>query len=205
MRAGLVLYAPSASLAAYVLPPARMDGFALGAVLACVFKSWTARGAGLPGPGLIFPAWLVLAAGTAALTCTDWVFSGRFAANFSYGWLAWFYTASLAWVILRSRTHPIRVLARGPLAFLGTISYSVYLFHLPLHFFYLRVLGLPEGYFSQPAKVIYLPLEIAVIVAVGTLSYLVVERPFIEWGRRLGTGSAVPQAIEPKHGADPAG
>jgi peptidoglycan/LPS O-acetylase OafA/YrhL len=67
------------------------------------------------------------------------------------------------------------------------ISYSLYLFHLPLmypaeiltrHFFIL------ENYSPQIQWLLYIPFFIVLIGCIASLSYIWIERPFIRWAAR---------------------
>ena len=86
------------------------------------------------------------------------------------------------------RALPQRVLAWGPLAFLGLISYGVYLWHLTIA----ELLILPESphdfdasgldlvnRIPQGATPICLVLTLAVSWALAALSYRFVELPFL--------------------------
>jgi peptidoglycan/LPS O-acetylase OafA/YrhL len=64
------------------------------------------------------------------------------------------------------------LLARGPLAFVGRISYSAYLWHLPL------LLLLQARTPLAPA--IFFPAYVATVLAVGWISWRWVERPFMQ-------------------------
>ena len=83
---------------------------------------------------------------------------------------------------------PRRVLAAAPVAFLGTVSYSLYLYHLtvaewlgldrdPGHFSSAG-LGLADDLGSAPTPVL-LALTLLVASAIAAVSYRFVERPFI--------------------------
>jgi peptidoglycan/LPS O-acetylase OafA/YrhL len=78
-----------------------------------------------------------------------------------------------------------------PLAALGTISFGVYLWHLPL-LLALRSVGL-----LPLSLLMALPIVLAAAIAVATLSWLAVERPALRWARRAtarpGTGHARPR------------
>ena len=76
-------------------------------------------------------------------------------------------------------THPPRALAARPVAWIGRVSYGIYLWHVPLILF-LRAHGaLPLS--TLGALVVALPLTIAV----AALSWYLVERPVQERARRL--------------------
>jgi peptidoglycan/LPS O-acetylase OafA/YrhL len=64
------------------------------------------------------------------------------------------------------------LLARGPLAFVGRVSYSAYLWHLPL------LLLLQARTPLAPA--IFFPAYVATVLAVGWISWRWVERPFMQ-------------------------
>jgi peptidoglycan/LPS O-acetylase OafA/YrhL len=64
------------------------------------------------------------------------------------------------------------LLARGPLAFVGRISYSAYLWHLPL------LLLLQAR--TPLAPVVFFPVYVATVLAVGWMSWRWVERPFMQ-------------------------
>jgi peptidoglycan/LPS O-acetylase OafA/YrhL len=73
-----------------------------------------------------------------------------------------------------------RLLARGPLAFMGRISYSAYLYHLPLLLVWHRLAG------AMP-RALFLPTYLAAVIAVSWLSWRFIERPFLRSdGRRAG-------------------
>ena len=89
-------------------------------------------------------------------------------------------------VVAAMAAHPPAVLSRAPLRGLGTISYGLYLWHLPV-LLWLRFEGLLPGGFVAPW------LEVAVLSALVALaSWVLVERPAIEaagrwrpWTRRV--------------------
>jgi peptidoglycan/LPS O-acetylase OafA/YrhL len=89
-------------------------------------------------------------------------------------------------VVAAMAAHPPAVLSRAPLRGLGTISYGLYLWHLPV-LLWLRFEGLMGGGFLVPW------LEVAALSAlVAWASWVLVERPAIEavgrwrpWTRRV--------------------
>ena len=91
-------------------------------------------------------------------------------------------------VVAAVAAHPPAVLSRAPLRGLGTISYGLYLWHLPV-LLWLRFEGLMVGGFVVPW------LEVAALSAVvAYASWVFVERPAIEavgrwrpWTRRVPT------------------
>jgi peptidoglycan/LPS O-acetylase OafA/YrhL len=181
-RAVMSTQASQLPLAVSVLPPARMDGFALGALAAFTIRSQTARDALRP---VILPVWALLAVGFGFLTTLNSAPFGSFTSNFGYEWIDIFYAATLMLVALRSEQRHIRALGAGPLAWLGTISYSVYLCHQPVHALYTNLLGIPSAYLTLPEGLMYWLGDILAVLAVGLAGYLLVERPGIRLGARL--------------------
>jgi peptidoglycan/LPS O-acetylase OafA/YrhL len=96
--------------------------------------------------------------------------------------------AGFAAVVAAVAAHPPAVLSRAPLRGLGTISYGLYLWHLPV-LLWLGFVGLMPGGFVLPW------IEVAALSAlVAYASWVVVERPAIEaaarwrpWTRRVPT------------------
>jgi peptidoglycan/LPS O-acetylase OafA/YrhL len=152
--------------------PAYLAHFALGAMLA---RFWLARAA--------MPRWLptaVFAAGIATLTA---VTLGAHPLG-DLTWLAC--VAAIGGIVLGCAcgrgAAAQTLLARGPLAFMGRISYSAYLWHLPLLLvLQSRVTGAGGAFF---------PIYVAGVAAAGWMSWRWVERPFM---RRRGAASAGPR------------
>jgi peptidoglycan/LPS O-acetylase OafA/YrhL len=76
-----------------------------------------------------------------------------------------------------------RLLAWRPVVFIGLISYSLYLWHWPLIVFRSRALLLPDNDTLTPYSKLLL---LVVSLAAGTLSWLLVERPFRTGNLRPG-------------------
>jgi peptidoglycan/LPS O-acetylase OafA/YrhL len=94
----------------------------------------------------------------------------------THGLLAACGFAALA-ILASSRWAP-RVLSRPAVAGLGTISYGIYLWNLPL-LWWLR------GHDLLPLHpVLALPIVLALTLPVATASWFLIERPAIAWARR---------------------
>lgn len=93
-------------------------------------------------------------------------------------WFQYGQYSAVAVVVFMLGTGPIRITNR-PLAYLGQISYSVYLLHvIVIHWVY-QLFGpasesLPKAIFA-----------FALTLAVSALIYTLIERPFIEAGRQI--------------------
>jgi peptidoglycan/LPS O-acetylase OafA/YrhL len=68
----------------------------------------------------------------------------------------------------------------GPLRFVGNISYSVYIWHLP-------IIHLPWP-ILLPATPITILMRLLLILVIAYLSYQLVERPFLQRRRRAAPG-----------------
>ncbi len=191
-RVAMSVYMPNSLVAPYLLPPARMDAFALGALVAIILRSPALRSQVAVAMG---PLLAVLSLGMIFLTLNNCNALGLLATYFSHAWAALFLAFCLVGVVLRADRRPITALAKGPLAWLGAVSYSVFLFHLPLHVLFTNILEIPMGGGSAAHGLVLFLAEMATIIAVGTVSYLFVERPCIAWGRRWAKTESLPSQV----------
>ncbi|MFA0813642.1 acyltransferase family protein [Microbulbifer epialgicus] len=84
--------------------------------------------------------------------------------------------------------NPIRHLAA-----LGTISYSIYLFHLAAVYLMKWVISQPWGtVFSGYPLVVYLAVATLASIVLGALVYRFIERPFIRLGHSLSVSTPAP-------------
>jgi peptidoglycan/LPS O-acetylase OafA/YrhL len=200
--------------------PVWWDLFALGMALATL-STWyadrgrTPRWATLPGSAT---ACWVVALGFYWLVSTHLGFSrsplhGRtvrsdLAEHFFYGLFALFLLMPAVFVPAR-RGWVQRLLCSRPMAFLGLVSYGIYLWHQ-------LVIGQLVKHTSwrefQIPVVEFVLVAGAVTVLVSAVTYAVVERPFIarshDWARRwreraAGIGSATPSSRDPGSPAGP--
>jgi peptidoglycan/LPS O-acetylase OafA/YrhL len=78
---------------------------------------------------------------------------------------------------------PARLLSAAPLAWVGRVSYGLYLWHFPL---FAVVPGwlrkLPPG--CRPGAALTWAVQLGLTFAVAALSFYLVERPARRWGRR---------------------
>lgn len=95
---------------------------------------------------------------------------------------------------LRSR----RLFVNAPLEFVGRVSYSLYLLHLPfLHLtawvrFRIRVALMGIGGRTTAESVIELVLVTLAAILVSWLSYRLIERPFLGWKNRIRRSAPAP-------------
>lgn len=90
--------------------------------------------------------------------------------------------------LMFARFSLIRIALENAIArHLGLVSYSIYLWQMPI------IQELQERGWA-----VDLPLLAAIVVAVATLSYLAVERPFLTWFRAGQTGHATVPSTRPR-------
>lgn len=146
--------------------PSYLGHFALGSLLGRAWLGLRERGesrgvsllVGLAGLGAFAALALLLASGKAPWGRFTWVIT-----TLSLGALL-FAAAAGRGVIAR------RFLGRGPLAFVGRVSYSSYLYHLPLLLIWHR---------AVEVGALSLPLYLALVVFVAWLSWRFVEQSFL--------------------------
>ncbi|HKH05813.1 MAG TPA: acyltransferase [Acidimicrobiales bacterium] len=152
----------------YVGSPYRLDGPLVGALFGVAWSAgwldriparWAARAIPVALLGL---AWLVV--GTHPLSPI--LFQGLFTGAAALG------AVVVVGVLCGGRTLAGRLLGSRPLAMIGAISYSVYLWHLPVIMFLARNT-------TDWDQSLQITLAIAVSFALGVLSYRYVERPFL--------------------------
>jgi peptidoglycan/LPS O-acetylase OafA/YrhL len=169
----------------YYATDTHADGLLMGCVIACLLS-----GRVLPQSGW-FKALSKLLGLVAAL------FIGYFAlyAQHESAWLyAWGYSlesfaiaVTLIVLLMWPRMLPAALLRFWPLAWVGRISYGLYLWHWPVREF---VFGT-----AQPStrQVI---LSVLISFTIATLSFYLIERPFLAWKKRFRQGPVKEPANE---------
>jgi peptidoglycan/LPS O-acetylase OafA/YrhL len=96
------------------------------------------------------------------------------------------------------RSITARVLGWRPVHWLGLISYSLYLFHSPMHQKWLPIVSAPFTAAHVPhGGGIALALTIASVIALSAASYYAIERPARLWLRRFSGSRRLPLEVAP--------
>jgi peptidoglycan/LPS O-acetylase OafA/YrhL len=163
----------------YVITPFRMDSLFLGVLAALVVRQATLRAFLQKRKWILRSAFLLLliiVALVVAKGIIKWL-----AAEYSV--LACFYTVLILIAVIESGSLHLAIFRFPPLRFLGLISYSLYLFNLPIlwvvHGF---VLGAQPSLNSAIACVVTL-VSLIVTIVLASASYLFFERYFLSLGR----------------------
>jgi peptidoglycan/LPS O-acetylase OafA/YrhL len=182
LRAAVSIHRQAFSLV-YYTTPFRLDGLLIGALLAILFES--------PGKRAVIGRSSALAAiGFAAVYIGMRMgFGLRFTkdAHSSMLYNVGVYplvalgTASLVgYVLTHDDSFLARLLSSRPLVFMGSISYGIYLYQVPIRDIITRATGLT----NRQAFFIDLPLT----VFLSWLSFKFYEKPILTWGKRQALG-----------------
>lgn len=168
----------------------RMDSLMTGAALAYFARALSAGGLGeaasrwlgrVLAPGALM---VILATPRIVTWYSPWM--GRF----GYVIIAVASALVLADLVLGRHSLLARPLSWGPLVYIGRISYGIYLLHLPIYFIVEQ--ALPHWTLMEK-----LPLKLALTLGAASISFHVLERPFLRLKERFETrapaGATVPR------------
>jgi peptidoglycan/LPS O-acetylase OafA/YrhL len=176
----------------YLLPIAHTDGFAVGALLAALPRTVLPR----PGAWLAGATAALLAVGAAAhhAQAHAWAgfthtlgFPGGLAqgGQYIYGYTLLFLVAGLLVLAVQHDGPLARLFALRPLAYIGKISYGIYIYHI-------LVRELLKA--ARPDLAVHprqLTLLLAVLaIAIAAASYHAIEAPLLAVKARVGAGKA---------------
>lgn len=179
LRIALWRWDPGNALLQYVLLPCRLDGLALGSMIALRFRQ---------GPWEISIKWLsvitALAISVAFITYSlgghEW--NSPFVRTLGYLLFAFAFACTLLWVIRMRGSWHTKWLRVGVLAGLGTISYGIYL------------LQVPANEILQPVFALHLPIPgwrigtlVAFTVLLAVISWFGFEKPILALKQRFSS------------------
>jgi len=148
--------------------PGYLAHFALGMLAGRAWLAWRE----VPASALRSSVSMAVAA--ASLGALYWLYAGGGATVGAISWLASACVMAAAMAALVSTRVPFgqALFANAPLEFVGRVSYSGYLYHLPL-------LMLANHFFPAAEAWTFFPAYVAAVMAVSWLSWRFVERPFM--------------------------
>ncbi|MFT3852375.1 MAG: acyltransferase [Ilumatobacteraceae bacterium] len=164
------------------IPFLDFDGLALGCAIAIFVHS------DFSGVSRRIPAWPAVLAAVALVV--DLVCARFYVDHDTYFLrplvMRLLFAYGVLFVVSRPEVRAIRLLRLAPLRLLGRLSYSLYLWHLPI-FYWLS----SERYPNSP-RALLVPLELVLAFGAAALSYRYVELPVLRLGRRLRSAQATP-------------
>jgi peptidoglycan/LPS O-acetylase OafA/YrhL len=181
--------------ACFFVPVCRMDGFMLGGVVAILLRdgvvgALSARQIGwLRG---LVGACLVFFVGTTLAVVDS---KGRFAAVADFAVLGVLFASILLLTLAAGQRAAAAQVAGGafsrafmvPLSYLGVISYSVYIFHIPIHYLFNYLCGLDYISLVYPGAWTRLFFEVLVTIGFCSLTTFLIEQPMIRAGQRINS------------------
>ena len=202
LRWGLYLLSPHRELLQYTTLPCRMDGLALGALLALRVRmsQWRIRPATvtLGAAGLLSGLFIYLSWG-------GYVWSTPRIRTFGYSIAALAFASALLWVLRFRGGWQTGWLRIAPLQYLGKISYGIYLLQA-LIFMLIRKISthfgiklFVEGDWHSTTWIHFF-LLVAIIVPSASLSWHFLEHPFSKLKDRLSFGYRVARWDKPPSG-----
>ena len=157
-------------IGAFMLPVCRMDGFMLGGIIAILYStdqlSWV-------GARVLDGLIILCSVAFVAMTCCDVNLFGRFAITFGFAFYAFFFGAIVARVV---KGGSFGILSSGPLAWVGTVSYFVYLAHLPI---------LYATSFVPSGAILNLVMTSCIVFGAAAISWRWMEKPLIARGKSI--------------------
>jgi peptidoglycan/LPS O-acetylase OafA/YrhL len=175
--------------------PGSFDEFVLGSAAAAWLR-WRTLERGMPSPRAR-EAWsnALLVAGCAGLFGMMYFLHRIHAQYWSGHWalIVWhtiaagFIALGIVGIALNGR--PARMVFANPVAmFLGTVSYSIYLWHFPIALWIAHGIGMQGMTFARFCLVV-----VPVVIVASALSYYLVERPFLHSARRAPSAGDAPR------------
>lgn len=171
-------YDPTNPIATYVLMPLRADGLAMGGLAAC---AWQSRHEGLTtwSRWLVGPATLAIV----AMLATHWIGQDQGPIAVGHAVVSLWTVCLVGLSLTLPEGHPVtRTLSWSWLAYVGTVSYGLYLLH-PVALIISRliylVLGLPDVGQHAGWAALQLVLSVSLSMGLAVLSWRTVEAPFL--------------------------
>lgn len=202
LRVILYYSLPSGWFASAVLMPTRADALFLGVLLACLLRQRAAFELLQRKRAVLHLLFTILLLGMAVLTVWSPGADTKVMAFVGYTWIALFYALLVLLGLVYRKGLIGRAMRSKPLRDLGGISYGIYLIHVPM-------LGLCHAIFfgrepeiSGFASAAVTAGALFLTWALAKLSFRLLEKPMINFGRRRGYQVNAPDSHSAK-GCDP--
>jgi peptidoglycan/LPS O-acetylase OafA/YrhL len=159
---------------AYLLPTYRMDGFMLGGIIAILYT----KDHQLAWVNTRTLNWVIALFTTIflAMSYHSVGLCSKFATAYAYVIYAVFFALILLRVL---KGGTFAWLSKGPLAYVGTISYSVYLFHFPI------VYAMSYACLNRIPVTINFILTVGICLMISTISWYWMEKKLIARGKAI--------------------
>lgn len=184
VRIGLYLFLDTPDMAAYTLFPARMDCLFLGVVIAAAVGNERARAALTGAAGHLKVLLCALSVVMALLLFSNWHKTNVWMATGGYTAIAAFYGTALTLAAL-DRLPGAKLLGLLPLRLAGAWCFSLYLFHVPVHFFVWEGWEYALGRPSNAQNLLVIALSIGLSMVVSAVLMRFVEGPAIRFASRF--------------------
>lgn len=171
-------------LPVYYLTPLRLDGLAAGSLLAILLEDARSTQLLAACSGRTSAALFVLLAAlftrpSFQREANSWWFN-----SLGYSLIAAFCFFFLAYIFLNEKATLSSALSLAPIAFIGTISYGLYLFS-PIVLVRIDQISASLGYSHRHRAA---PITVAISVMISWLSFKFYEKPIMNWGHRRAAG-----------------
>ena len=172
-RIATTILIPGNARMQYAFTVCRLDTIALGCLLAVLvrhprFRAWR--------PRLVRPLVLAIAASAIAAVVTELTRTTFYGRTFGYSVVAIGFAALVLLVVIHRDRRSTAILRFAPLRYLGKMCFGLYLLHRPADTIVTALAGRAGG---DLGALWLVPVKIAVAVALATLSWKLVETPFL--------------------------
>jgi peptidoglycan/LPS O-acetylase OafA/YrhL len=164
----------------YLLTPFRLDGLALGGLLSILLAHDRSRVLVDRISKVSLPVCLAICSYVFGVWNPPRTEHVLFFNAIGYSLISVTSASLVAWLVFQPNSLVSRLLSIAPLRFLGTISYSLYLYHLLLRDLFLDFVHRHGYRHNSRASIIVVPISIAA----AWLSFRYYETPFLNMGRR---------------------
>lgn len=174
------LAAGGSIIGSYVLLPTRGEGLMIGILIACFYRRPAVKTWLKAHQGVLMATLAGLLGGLALFIAAHQGLHAPYMRTFGYSYLP-LVAAAVLLVALEVDWPPVKAVFVNPvLVELGTISYGVYLLHLPVH----DLVSLALAQTGEPSRLTVAVISLALTLAIARLSWRHFEQPLIALAHR---------------------